>query len=129
MLTSAVIGAVVGAFIGALASFIFHSLLDKRKIKIEVARKLFGNRHNIRGPEFQQALNESIIVFSSSKNVKDAVKILLATALIQEQHRVGKPMGAALIKLMKSICEDLNIKTNLTDAEYLMFFSTRNPKN
>ena len=126
MLTSVVIGAVVGAVIGALVSFSLHSFLDKRRIKIEVARKLFGNRHNIGSTEFQQALNEAIIVFSNSKNVKNAVKILFDVALLQEQPRARDRKKAALINFLKSICEDLNIKPDLTDEEYIRFLETSN---
>ncbi|MGH8811805.1 MAG: hypothetical protein ACREXO_07360 [Advenella sp.] len=84
---------------------------------------MFGNRHNISGSAFQEAMNEVLIVFSDSDNVIKEVLGLLAVAETPRAARSSSAADEALIKLMKSICKDIGIKyKNLPDSYYLKFF-------
>ena len=61
------VASLLSGLIGVLVSFYFFQRLERRKMKMETARKLFGGKHNTSGDQFQEALNEVMLVFSDSE--------------------------------------------------------------
>ena len=120
-----IISSLLSGLIGIFVTFYFFNRLEKRKLKVETARKMFANKHDIKSKEFKEAINEVMIVFSDSTEVITAMEEfwqILATPI------ASRPPGAAdekLIKLMKSICREIGIEyKQLSDAYYLRYFST-----
>lgn len=117
------VSSILSGILGVVISSIFYSRLERRKIKIETARKMFGSRHSISGKEFQESINEIMIVFSDSQRVVDLVQDLFKVVSTPLSARSPQAADEALIKLMKGICEDIGIKyKNLPDSYYLKFF-------
>ncbi len=118
-----VISSLLSGLVGVAVSFWFYARLEKRKMKIETARKMFGSRYDIGSQEFLESLNEIMIVFSDSQAVIEAVQAFLA---VVGTPQVARSMGSAdeaLIKLMKAVCQNIGIKQNFPDAYYLKYFS------
>lgn len=118
-----VISSLLSGLIGVAVSFWFYSRLEKRKMKMETARKMFGSRHEIGSQEFLGSLNEIMIIFSDSQEVIEAVENFLAVAGTPQVARATGAANEALIKLMKAVCQNIGIKQKLPDAYYLKYFS------
>lgn len=121
-----VISSLLSGLIGVAVSSWFYQRLEKRRMKMETARKMFGSRHDIGSQKFQESLNEIMVVFSDSQEVIEAVENSLTVAATSP---VARPTGAAdeaLIKLMKAVCHNIGIKQKLPDAYYLKYFSVPN---
>ncbi len=119
-----IISSLISGIGGVCISFVFFSRLEKRKLKIETARKLFGARHEITGREFQEAINELMIVFADSDHVINAMEAMWKVLETPKHSRAKNAADDALIALMKAICNDLNLKyKKLADAYFLRFFS------
>ncbi len=120
----AVLSSLLSGLISVLLSFFFYQRLERRKLKMDTARKLFGGKHNMAGREFQDALNEVMVVFSDSKEVIAAMEEFWT---ILQSPKVTLPTEVAndkLVKLMKAICLSIGIKyKTLPDAYFLRCFS------
>lgn len=129
MVLVTVISSLLSGMIGVVISFVFYAKLEKRKLKLETAKKLFGSRHDISGNTFKDALNEVMIVFSDSQNVIDKIEAFFNIVTTPIQSRAQGASDEALIKLMKAICDDLKIKyKSLPESYFLKFFSVPSQK-
>ncbi|ELI5413176.1 TPA: DUF6680 family protein [Vibrio parahaemolyticus] len=118
------IASLLSGLIGVFVSFIFYSRLEKRKLKLDTARRLIGNRFNISSPEFQQAMNEIFIVFADSKKVIAAMDDFWQVVQTPISQRAPQLADDKLITLLKAVCKDVGIAhKDLNDAYYLRFFS------
>ncbi len=119
-----IVASLLSGVIGVAVSFVFYTRLERKKLKIDTARKMFGNRYDISGTGFKEALNETMIVFSDSQDVIDNIETFFK---VVETPKASRPIDAAdqaMIKLMKAICNDLNIKyKNLPESYFLKFFN------
>lgn len=118
------LSALLSGMIGVFVSYWFFSRLERRKMKIATARKMFGSRHDIAGKDFQESINEVMVVFSDSQEVIDSLQNLWQVLEIPQHTRSSKSADEAMISLMKTICTDIGIKyKKLPDSYYLKFFS------
>ena len=119
----ALVSSAISGILGVVISSWFYSRLERRRIKLETARKMFGSKHAISGNSFQESINEVIIVFSDSEDVVQKVQELFQVVETPLPARGPKAADEALIKLMKAICKDVGIQyKNLPDSYYLKFF-------
>ena len=117
------IASLLSGLVGVLVSFYFFSRLEKRKIKTETARKMFGSKHDITSPSFNEAMNEAMITFSDSNKVISAMEELWQTLSIPISSRPPDAANDKLVKLMKCMCREIGIKhKKLPDAYYLRYF-------
>lgn len=63
----------LSGLVGIAVSACFFARLERRKLKVDTARRLLGSRFNIEGPEFQQAMNEVTVVFADERKVTEAI--------------------------------------------------------
>ncbi|TRO79709.1 DUF6680 family protein [Desulfuromonas acetexigens] len=119
-----IVSSLLSGIIGVFISSLFYSRLEKRKMKIETARKMFGARHNIAGTDFKSAMNEIMIVFSDSQKVINAMENMFSVVETPPSARSEKAADEALIKLMKEMCTDIGVNyKNLPESYYLKFFT------
>lgn len=124
----ALVSSAISGILGVVISSWFYARLERRRIKLETARKMFGSKHAISGNSFQESINEVIIVFSDSEDVVQKVQELFQVVETPLSARSPKAADEALIELMKAICKDVGIKyKNLPDSYYLKFFGV--PEN
>lgn len=117
-LVAALCSGVVGVGISAW----FFARLERRKLKMDTARRLIGHRFDITGSDFSVAMNEVFIVFADSPQVISAM-----TALYEALSAPGKPNADdRLVTLLKEICRDLRITHGeINDAYFLKTFNAR----
>lgn len=124
MIILTIMSSLFSGLIGVLVSYYFFSRLETRKMKVETARKMFGSKHAIGGKDFQEAVNEVMIVFSDSQIVIDAMENLWKVVETPQHARAAKAPDEAMISLMKAMCRDIGIKyKKLPDSYYLKFFT------
>ena len=119
-----VVASLLSGLVGVFVSSSFYQRLERRKMKMETARKLFGSKHNMSRNEFQEAMNEVMVVFSDSHPVIAAMDGLWTTLEIPVDKRAPSAAQDKLIKFMKTICDDIGIRYgDLPDAYFLRVFS------
>jgi hypothetical protein len=109
--------------LGVIISSFFYASLERKKLKRDTARKMFGSKHDISGDKFLESMNEVLFVFSDSQSVIDVVQHLFGVIETPKEARPSKAADEALIRLMKAMCKDIGIKyKELPDSYYLKFF-------
>lgn len=112
----------VSGLIGVGVSFFFFSRMEFRKLKIDTARRLLGNRFNIGSHEFLQALNEVFVVFAKNKKVIKALNDFWDQRSENPNPSSSDVANDRLITLMKAIVEDVGLKQDeVNDSFYLKF--------
>ena len=117
-LISSLISGLVGV---GVATWYFYKL-ERHKLKLDLARRLLGNRYSIKGDAFSCAMNEVIAVFADSKDVLNNMSRLYEALQAQ-----GKPNAeVALIDFLKSVCKASRLtQATLNDAYLLKIFNAR----
>ena len=114
---------VISSLLSGLITFIistgFYIRHEERKQKVEVFRKLMGNRHGLADntdsialSKFFEALNEAFVVFGKSDQVLKA---------IQDFKNHPERASDNVVILARAICRDLKIKDSTLNDE---FFNT-----
>lgn len=117
----------LSGLIGVVVSACFFVRLERRKLKVDTARRLLGSRFNIEGTEFQQAMNEVMVVFADEKRVTEAMDAFWN--VIEKEHGPERTQkaNAGLLAVLKAVCRGIGLHPkNLSDAHYLRFFSVPN---
>jgi hypothetical protein len=125
-----------GIILAMLLSGLFAALLsvliniwhqrrsESRRTKLQVLGQLVGNRHDIRGQAFTEALNQVFVVYYDCKDVLGALKAFHEVIIsAQKTHDLA---NQKLLDLFKAICRDLDIDTEpLTDNFFLQAFNVK----
>ena len=117
------VSSLLSGLIGIAISAWFFYRLERYKLRLDLARRLLGNRHSISGAEFSTAMNEVFVVFSDSKEVLKEMERLYETL-----QTPGKPSAESVFTdFLKSVCKasGLNQKT-LNDAYFIKTFNAKN---
>ena len=118
-----VLSSLASGIVGVVVSMWYFYQLERHKLKLDLARRLLGNRFSIIGDEFSRAMNEVIGVFADSPDV------LAKLGRMYEAVQVpGKPNAeGALIDFLKSVCKASGLtQAVLNDAYLLKTFNARN---
>ena len=127
MSTEAIVVTVISSLISglsgvAVATWYFYKL-ERHKLKVDLARRLLGNRFSVSGDAFSCAMNEVIAVFADSEDVLNKMG-----RLYEALQAHGKPNAeVALIDFLKSVCRASGLtQATLNDAYLLKTFNARN---
>jgi hypothetical protein len=125
--TEAIVVTVISSLISglsgvAVATWYFYKL-ERHKLKVDLARRLLGNRFSVSGDAFSCAMNEVIAVFADSEDVLNKMG-----RLYEALQAHGKPNAeVALIDFLKSVCRASGLtQATLNDAYLLKTFNARN---
>ena len=118
-----VISSLISGLVGVAVSTWYFYKLERHKLKLDLARRLLGNRFSITGDAFSCAMNEVIAVFADSENVLSKM-----ARLYEALQAHGKPNAeVALIDFLKSVCKASGLtQATLNDAYLLKTFNARN---
>ncbi len=118
-----VLSSLISGLVGVIVSTIFYQRMEKKKLRIDTAKKLIGNRHDLTGQDFTQALNEALIVFSDNKIILQALNELFKNARMP-----GKPdINETLLTLFKAVCSDVKLfPKKINDTVFLTAFNVVN---
>jgi hypothetical protein len=115
-----VFSSLISGLIGVIISTIFYQRMEKKKLRIDTAKKLIGNRHDLTGQEFTQALNEALIVFSDNKIILQALNELFKNARMPEKPDINE----TILTLFKAVCADVKLfPKNINDTVFLTAFN------
>src|SRR5699024_7529021 len=104
-----IISSLLSGLVAVLISSWFYARLERRKLKVDTARRLIGNRFHIEGPDFQRAINEVIIVFADNQTVMERMERLWDVLQSDANDPIRKTADERLISLIKCVCEDVGL--------------------
>lgn len=97
---------------------------ETRRIKFQVLQQLLGNRNDLRGVKFTEAINQIPVTFSGCHDVLSALKAFHEVVI--SPARNGDITNQKLLDLFKSMCKHLKIDTEpLTDNYFLQAFNIK----
>ncbi len=118
------IAALLSGLLGVGISTWYHQRNEIRRTKLQVLQQLLGNRNDLKGQAFTEALNEVFVVFYDSRDVLIALKEFYE--IIVSGQRAGELANQKLLDLFKAMCKHLRINTEpLTDNFFLQAFNVR----
>ena len=89
-----------------------------------VLQQLLGNRNDIRGQKFTEALNQIFVVFQGSHDVLFALKAFFEVIISPQKNQ--SLTDQKLLDLFKAMCKDLKIDTEaMTDNFFLYAFNIK----
>lgn len=117
------IASLLSGLIGVGVSAWFFYKIERHKLKLDLARRLLGNRYSITGDNFSCAMNEVIAVFADSQDVLQQMG-----KLYEAIQTPGKPNAdGALIDFLKAVCKSSGLtQATLNDGYFIKTFNTRN---
>lgn len=118
-----VVSSLISGIVGVFISTWYFYKLERHKLKLDLARRLLGNRFSISGDAFSCAVNEVIAVFADSEDVLSKLR-----GLYEALQAHGKPNAeTALIDFLKAVCKASGLtQATLNDAYLIKTFNARN---
>lgn len=118
-----VLSSLISGIVGVLVSTWYFYKLERHKLKLDLARRLLGNRFSITGDAFSCAVNEVIAVFADSEEVLTKLR-----GMYEALQAHGKPNAeTALIDFLKAVCKASGLtQVTLNDAYLIKTFNARN---
>ncbi|TMO85493.1 hypothetical protein [Pseudoalteromonas ruthenica] len=111
-----IFASLISGLIGALASAYLFLKYEKKKFRLDTAKKLFGNRYDLNGDEFSRAMNEVYFVFHHNEKVLRAVEKLFEALDVP-----GKPhVNDSITTLLKAICDDVGVNYKTLNESYML---------
>lgn len=118
------ISALLSGLLGVGISTWYHQRNEIRRTKLQVLQQLLGNRNDLKGQAFTEALNEVFVVFYDARDVLIALKAFFE--VIVSTQKAGPLVDQKLLDLFKAMCKHLRINTEpLTDNFFLQAFNIR----
>ncbi|HLN44391.1 MAG TPA: DUF6680 family protein [Candidatus Sulfotelmatobacter sp.] len=119
------------AFLSGLAGIAisewYHKRNERRREKFEILKQLMGNRFDLGGNAFSEALNSVFIVFHDSTEVKKA--LMEFHRISMNPSRTNTDSNQRLLELFKAMSKDLKVSTEpLTDNYFLEAYNIRQPQ-
>ncbi len=119
-----IVSSLFSGVIGIVISNLYHKRSVKRKQKYDLLEQMMGNRFDLTGDKFSEALNKVFIVFNDSQQVLKALKSFHES--VSSQQKEPEIIDQRLLELFKSMCDNLKIDTSiLTDSFYLKAFNIK----
>jgi hypothetical protein len=118
-LISSLISGLIGV---AIAAWFFYRI-ERYKLRLDLARRLFGYRHSIVGDGFSTAMNEVFVVFAGEEDVIQNMGRLYSAI-----ETPGKPnLDIVFSDFLKSVAKSAGLgKSKLNDAYFIKTFNAKN---
>lgn len=121
-----IISSLISGVLGVIISTIYYKKAERRKEKINLVKQLLGNRFDLNGDKFSEALNSIVIVFYDSSTVINRLKVFHDLLSDNIPNRNPEIIDDALIDLFKALVEDVDLGTKeLNDNFFLRAFNTK----
>ena len=118
------ISSLLSGLLGVGISTWYHQRNEIRRTKLQVLQQLLGNRHDIQGQLFTEALNQVFVIFYDSQDVLVALKAF--HEVIIGAQKTTDLANQKLLDLFKVMCKHLKINPELlTDNFFLQPFNIR----
>ena len=118
----AFLSSLISGIFGVAISVWYFYKLERHKLKLDLARRLLGNRFSISGDAFTCAMNEVIAVFADSDEVLTKMGRLYEAL----QVPVEPSADSALIDFLKAVCKASGLtQATLNDGFFIKTFNAR----
>jgi len=118
------ISSLLSGLLGVGISTWYHQRNEIRRTKLQILQQLLGNRHDIRGQLFTEALNQIFIIFHDSQDVLVALKAFHEVTM--GAQKTTDLANQKLLDLFKAMCKNLKINPeSLTDNFFLQPFNIK----
>jgi len=118
------IAALLSGLVGVGVSTWYHQRNEIRRAKLQVLQQLLGNRNDIRGQKFTEALNQVFIIFHDSQDVLLALKPFFEVIISPQKNPALTDQK--LLDLFKAMCKNLKINpATMTDNFFLYAFNIK----
>ncbi len=115
-----IISSLLSGIVGVLISTFYYRRYEKRKAKFDTLQRFSANRFDLKGDPFSRTLNEIFVIFY------DSPKVISALSNYHAKVSNGENSEDELVRLFKSMCENLYIKyEQLNDSFFLRPFNTK----
>jgi len=115
-----IISSLLSGLIGIFISSWFYARQEKKRMKIDTARRLLGFRYHLTGEGFTQALNEAFIVFSDNAVIVKAIEELYVATISPSKPDIENK----ILSLLKAVCKDVDcLPDNINDTFFLKAFN------
>jgi hypothetical protein len=111
-----VISALLSGLVAVGISTWYQKRSETRRIKLQVLQQLLGNRNDVLGEKFSEALNQIAVVFSGCNDVLGALK-----ALHEVSRKTSELSGEELHDLFKAMCKHLKRDLGPLGDDYLIY--------
>ena len=102
----------------------YHHRNEIRQTKLQVLQQLLGNRHEIKGQLFTEALNQVFVIFYDAQDVLVALKAFHEVTM--SAQKTTDLANQKLLDLFKAMCKNLKINPQpLTDNFFLQPFNIK----
>jgi len=119
-----IISSLLSGLIGVIVSNKYYHKNEIRRAKLQVLQQLLGNRHDLKGQSFTEALNKILVVFYDSKEVLFALKEFHETIISSQKTK--DITDQKFLDLLKTMCIYLEINIEpLTDNYFLQAFNVK----
>jgi hypothetical protein len=119
-----VLSSLLSGIIGVVISTIYYRRYERRKEKVELIKQLFGNRYNLNGDKFSEALNNIMIIFNDSSDVLEKLKSF--HNIVSSNNKTNETVNSALIDLFKALLKNVRIDfKGLNDTFILKAFNIK----
>jgi hypothetical protein len=116
----------ISGLLGVVISTLYHKKAERRREKVELVKQLFGNKYDLNGEKFSEALNSIVIVFYDSSTVIKKLKTFHDLVSDNTSNENTRKVDDALIDLFKALVKDVKLGTEeLNDNFMLRAFSTK----
>jgi hypothetical protein len=114
----------LSGLLGALVTVLISIRMETRRRKLQVLEQSVGNRNDIKGQPFTEALNQVSVVYHKSKEVLTALKAF--HEVIISAQKTDDLANEKLLDLFKAMCKHLRISQEpLGDNFFLRPFNVR----
>jgi len=121
-----IISSLLSGILGVVISTFYHKKAERRREKVELVKQLFGNRYDLNGEKFSEALNSIVIVFYDSSTVIKKLKTFHDLVSDNTSNKNTGKVEDALIDLFKALVKDVKLGTEeLNDNFMLRAFNTK----
>jgi hypothetical protein len=118
------IASTFSGLIGVGISELYHNKNEKRRYKVALIEELMGNRYDLQGSKFTEALNKVFIVFYDSPEVVKALKDF--HEIILSNGKTTELANQKLLDLFKAMCKNVSINpAPLTDNYFLQAYNIK----
>ena len=122
--TTFLISVFLSGLVGVIVSIWYSHWSTKQQVKLRVLQQLLGNRNDIKGQLFTEALNQVFIVFDDSRIVMQELQGF--HNVVTSAEKSNEKVNSALLMLIKAICRDVSINiSKIDDNFFLKPFNTK----
>lgn len=117
------VSSLISGLIGVTIAAWFFYRIERYKLKLDLARRLFGCRHSIVGDGFSTAMNEVFVIFAGEEEVIQNMGHLYSVI-----ETPGKPnLEVVFSDFLKSVAKSAGLgKSKLNDAYFIKTFNAKN---